>query len=270
MKDWDIKIFRGVLTGFNDAFIIDGKIKDELVRKSPKSAEIIRPILRGRDIQKYYADFSDLWLLFIPWHFPLHKQKDISGVSEDAEKEFKKQYPEIYSHLEKFKKELSDRNKAETGIRYEWYALQRFGANYWEEFFKPKIIYPNMTKYLPFVYDKGSFFTNQKCFIITGNFLGYLTAFFNSSLFKYCFRENFPELLGGTRELSKIFFDGIPVKPVSEEIENEFLSLITKIQKDKSKNIDTRELELTIEKKLAEIYELSEKELQLISSYRID
>lgn len=74
-----------------------------------------------------------------------------------------------------------------------------------DDFNKPKIVYPNMTKYLPFVYDEKQHLTNQKCFIITGENVAFLTAFFNSSLFKFCFRDSFPELQGGTRELSKIF-----------------------------------------------------------------
>lgn len=69
-----------------------------------------------------------------------------------------------------------------------------------------------MTKYMPFVYDENCFFTNQKCFIVTGECIAFLTVFFNSSIFKFCFRDAFPELQGGTRELSKIFFDKIPVK----------------------------------------------------------
>ena len=255
MKDWDIQIFRGVLTGFNDAFIIDGKIKDELIRKSPKSAEIIRPILRGRNISPYLADYDNLWL--INTHNGI-KEKGIPPINVE------KDYPAIYEHLFKFKNKLMQRQ--DKGDH--WTNLRN--CAYLQEFEKPKIIYPNMTKYLPFVYDKGSFFTNQKCFIITGNSLGYLTAFLNSSLFKYCFRENFPELLGGTRELSKIFFDGIPVKPVDEKTESDFLNLISKIQKDKSKRVDTSELELLVEKKLAEIYNLSEKEFQLVSAYKID
>jgi hypothetical protein len=132
LKDWNIKIYRGILTGCNEAFIIDGKKKDELIAKDPKSAEIIRPLLRGRDIKRYGYEFADLFLLFIPWHFPLHENPAITGASLDAEKAFENQYPAIYNHLLKYKKELSARNKAETGIRYEWYALQRWGANYWD------------------------------------------------------------------------------------------------------------------------------------------
>lgn len=63
LKDWDISIYRGVLTGYNEAFIIDGKKKDELIAADPRSAEIIRPLLRGRDIKRYSYEFADLWLI---------------------------------------------------------------------------------------------------------------------------------------------------------------------------------------------------------------
>ncbi|MFN3315949.1 MAG: Eco57I restriction-modification methylase domain-containing protein, partial [Raineya sp.] len=62
LKEWDINIYRGILTGYNEAFIIDGKKKDELIAADPRSAEIIKPILRGRDIKRYKAEFADLWL----------------------------------------------------------------------------------------------------------------------------------------------------------------------------------------------------------------
>ena len=63
LKEWDIKIYRGILTGCNDAFIINKEKRDELIKKCPKSAEIIRPILRGRDIKRYGYDFADTYLL---------------------------------------------------------------------------------------------------------------------------------------------------------------------------------------------------------------
>ena len=190
MKDWNIQINYGIKTGFNDAFIIESEKRNELIKKCPKADEIIRPILRGRDIEKYKANWEGLYLIHIPWHFPLQSDNSIVGASEKAEQEFKKQYPAIYNHLLGHKEELSKRNKAETGIRYEWYALQRWGANYMEDFFRPKVMYPNMTKYMPFIYDTDKYFINDKGFIITGESIAFLTAFLNSSLFKYCFREN--------------------------------------------------------------------------------
>ena len=63
LKDWNVKIFRGVLTGYNKAFIISGSQKDKLISADPKSAEIIRPILRGKDIKRYQFNFADQWLI---------------------------------------------------------------------------------------------------------------------------------------------------------------------------------------------------------------
>ena len=240
-----------------------------MIRKSPKSADIIHPILRGRDIDAYDIKFADLWIIFIPWHFPLHKDSSVNGSSLKAENAFKEEYPEIFEHLLQFKFQLSERNKAETGIRYEWYALQRCANTYFDEFKKEKIVYPNMTKFLPFVYDTSGFYINQKCFIITGKYLGYLTAFLNSSLFKFCFRENFPELLGGTRELSKVFFEKIPVKPVSNELEQIFLQKINVIQELKKQNKETIEHEQEIEKILHSIYELDEMESLIINNVKL-
>ncbi|MGV4511184.1 Eco57I restriction-modification methylase domain-containing protein, partial [Ornithobacterium rhinotracheale] len=155
LKDWDINIYRGILTGYNEAFIINGERKDELIAQDPKSAEIIRPLLRGRDIKRYSYEFADLYLLFIPWHFPLHEDTTIKGASLKAEKEFEKQYPAVYNHLLKYKDRLCKRNKAETGIRYEWYALQRWGANYWEDFYKQKIVWKRVGSKIRFSFDEN-------------------------------------------------------------------------------------------------------------------
>lgn len=141
---------------------------------------------------------------------------------------------------------------------------------YMEDFFRPKIIYPNMTKFLPFVYDNLGFMTNQKCFIITGEKIEFLTAFLNSSLFKYCFRDNFPELQGGTRELSKIFFDKIPVLQVNDKINNEFEILILQIQSLKIQNKSTIDLEKQIDQKIFDLYGLSEEEQRWIGFIDIE
>ena len=83
------------------------------------------PILRGRDIKRYGYDWAGQWLIYIPWHFPYQFDESITGASEKAEKAFKEQYPAVYNHMLEYKEPLSKRNKAETGIRYEWYAMQR-------------------------------------------------------------------------------------------------------------------------------------------------
>jgi len=264
LKDWDIQINYGIKTGFNDAFVIDGKKRTELIAQDPKSEEIIRPILRGRDIKRYGYEFADLYLLFIPWHFPFHLLKpEIKGASQEAEEAFKNQYPAIYNHLLQYKTELSNRNKSETGIRYEWYALQRWGANYWEDFNKQKIMYPNMTKFMPFLLDNNSFFINDKGFIITGNNLSYLIAFFNSNIFKICYRDNFPELQGGTRELRKIFFEQVKIPNIQDIIAEDFNKLVNDVQ------IEKDNASLRVEKALILALELQEYE-EYILNYNIN
>ena len=109
-----------------------------------RTAEIIRPILRGRDIKQYGHEWAGLYLIYIPWHFPYQFDPTIQGASKEAEEAFKEQYPSVYSHMLQYKVPLSKRNKAETGIRYEWYAMQRWGAKYWDDFNKPKICWASV------------------------------------------------------------------------------------------------------------------------------
>ena len=122
------------------------------------------------------------------------------------------------------------------------------------------MIYPNMTKYLPFVYDDKKFLTNQKCFIVTGKDIEFLTAFLNSSIFKYCFRDDFPELLGGASLLIKIFFDKIPVLQVTEKTNEKFKVLIKDIQ-----NEYTEQKAKEIDKQIFELYGLNEGEIYAIT-----
>lgn len=133
-----------------------------------------------------------------------------------------------------------------------------------EEFSRPKIMYPNMTKYLPFYYDEQSFYQNDKSFMITGSKLAFLTAFLNSSLFKFCFKDSFPELQGGTRELRKIFFDKIPVYIVSDEQELRFSKMITDIQEDY-----TTSKAVEIDSMVFDIYGISTEERNVIGFIEI-
>ena len=121
-----------------------------------------------------------------------------------------------------------------------------------------------MTKYMPFVYDEREYVTNQKCFIITGCSIAFLAAFLNSSLFKYCFRDSFPELQGGTREMSKIFFDKIPVIMVDDATESEFSTLIKDIQGDYSK-----EKAISLDQRLFDLYNLTDEERTTIGFVEI-
>ena len=252
LKNWDVNIYRGILTGYNEAFIIDGKTKDELIAKSAKNAEIIRPILRGRDIKRYEANFANLWLIAT---FP-SKNYNIDD------------YPDIKEHLLSFgydrlkqTGEIGSRKKTNN----QWFETQD-SISYWDDFSKQKIVYPNMTKFLPFYYDDKGYFTNQKCFIITGERIGFLSAFFNSSLFRFCFKNNFPELFGDTRELSKIFFEQIPVIEVNEHTDVEFTKLVKEINEMKISEKTTETIENKIDQMIFDIYNLTSKEISFINS----
>ena len=220
LKNWDINIYRGILTGYNEAFIIDKVKKEEILancqteEERQRTAEIIRPILRGRDIKRYGYEFADLYL--INTHNGI-KEKGIKRIDIDD-------YPAVKAHLDTFYEQLEKRqDKGDTP-----YNLRN--CAYIDEFSKQKIVYPNMTKFMPFLLDKESFMTNQKCFIITGEKLAYLTAFFNSNIFKICYRDNFPELQGGTRELSKIFFEQVKIPDVQDIIAKDFDILVDDVQ----------------------------------------
>ena len=244
LKDWDIQINYGIKTGCNEAFIVSTEKRDEILANCQtederiRTEELIRPILRGRDIKRYGYNWANLWLI-----------NTHNGIRGKLERIHIEDYPAVKEHLDQYWDKISKRaDKGDTP-----YNLRN--CAYLEDFSKPKIIYPNMTKYMPFVYDEKALLTNQKCFIITGENIAYLTAFLNSSLFKFCFRDSFPELLGGTRELSKIFFDKIPVKKVSPEIEVKFNNLVSELQKgfddQKTKDIDNM---------IFDIYSISTKE----------
>lgn len=255
LKDWDINIYRGVLTGYNEAFIINGNKKDELIAQDPKSAEIIRPILRGRDIKQYSYEFANLYLITT---FP-SKHYDIDN------------YPAIKQHLLSFgydRLKQTGENGSRKKTNNKWFEIQD-SIGYWEDFYRQKIIYPNMTKFMPFLYDDEHFMTNQKCFIITGEHIAFLTAFFNSSLFKYCFRDNFPELQGGTRELSKIFFDLIPVIQIDSITNKLFFDKIVEIQRLKKLKKETIDIEITIDNMIFDLYNLNNIEREIIGFIEI-
>ena len=264
LREWDINIYRGVLTGYNDAFIIDSAKREEILlnckteEERLRTTELIRPILRGRDIKRYSYDWAELWLIAT---FP-SKHYDIE------------QYPAIKEYLMSFGTEKLEQSGAKyfiNGVEVKsrkktnnkWYETQD-NIGYWDDFNKPKIMYPNMTLYLPFYYDSKGFLQNDKSFMITGENIAFLTAFLNSSLFKFCFRDSFPELQGGTRELRKIFFERIPVLQPTKEMEILFQKLVNDIQKsytiDKAKHIDQL---------IFELYQLTPEEKELIGYVEI-
>ena len=255
LKDMPISIYRGILTGFNDAFFIDGKTREKLITEDPKSEELIKPLLRGRDINAWVTE-NDQYL--INPHNGI-KEKNIAPINID-------EYPAIKKHLDQFIDKLIKRgDKGDTP-----YNLRN--CAYLEEFAKPKIMYPNMTSVFPFTYDETGSFSNDKSFIITEkdnsqnlpkgteniiaseakqsnaettsdvipakagisspsgyDLLKALLAIFNSNLVKLWIWYNCPELMGGTREIRKAYFENLRIPLNNTELLQQLATLADEI-----------------------------------------
>ncbi|MBB1073410.1 Eco57I restriction-modification methylase domain-containing protein [Rhodoferax sp. 4810] len=195
----DGKIYRGVLTGLNEAFVIDAATKNQLIAADAASAELIKPFLAGRDIKRYAPPRSEQYLIFTR-----------RGV--DIE-----QYPAIKAHLLQFKMQLMPKPNDWRGAywagrkagSYQWFEIQD-AVDYYAEFEKPKIIYPNICKKPEFTLDECGLFTNQKCFIIPVPDK-YLLAILNSKVTHFLFHAILPKLRGDFFEPSYVYFKDFSV-----------------------------------------------------------
>jgi len=274
LKDWDVKIYRGVLTGYNEAFIIDTETRDRILancrdkEERKRTEEIIKPVLRGRDIGKYYYKWAGLWLIYIPWHFPLRNDNSISGASLKAEREFQNQYSSLYNYLLQFKGGLSSRNKDETGIRYEWYALQRWASDYYPEFEKEKIVYGQFRKG-EFAYDKEKMYLSSNEYMITGKDLKYILGVLNSGL-AYHYQTMVSNTLSNQTTIAqKSIFTTLSIPPITKEnqpIADQIITLVDQILAAKKQNpeADASPLEKEIDRLVYKLYDLTEEEIEII------
>ncbi len=276
------QVYRGIITGLNEAFVINEKTKNELIQADLNNADIIKPFFIGKDIKRYSPLKVEKYLIYIPWHFPLQNDNSITGASKIAEIEFKNKYLSIYTHLLKYKEKLLARNAEETGIRYEWYALQRFGSNYYTDFEKTKIIYPEICQRPEFTYDDSKNYTNNKCFIIPRSDK-FLLGILNSKLMNFLFRKKLPKLRGNFLMPAYVIFKNFPIytpdfdKPDDKArhdrmvaLVNEMLDLhkhLSNAKTDQEKRLITQEIESTdmqIDSLVYGLYGLSSDEIAVV------
>jgi len=266
-------VYRGIVTGLNEAFVIDSETRQKLINEDIKSDEIIKPFLAGKDIKRYQKPISNKFLIFT--------KHDIN--IED--------YPAIKNHLEKFKKFLMPRPKDYIGEKwdgrkpgkYKWYEIQD-SIDYFKEFDKPKIIYPNILKKPEFTFDENNWYTNQKCFIISLNDK-YLLGILNCKLTHYLFDKLLPKLRGGFYEPSYVIFRNFPIKKIDvnnqdeikahDEIEKIVIELL-QINKERSEftlqtkidqiNSKINYLEYRINELAYQLYGLSEEEIKIVEA----
>lgn len=250
LKDWNIQINYGIKTGFNEAFIIDEETKDNLIKEDKKSKEIIKPLLRGRDIKRYSYDFKNLYL--INTHNGI-KEKNILPI--DINK-----YSAIKKHLDKYYSDLEVRQ--DKGITP--YNLRN--CAYLEDFDKPKIIYAETTISPNFYYDNENFIAEKTNFIMTGENLKYIMAVLSSKLGFYIFYNFYSEITLGDVgfQYRKSSLEEFPIPEVDKKTEKEIVNLVEKIIEGKKKGIDTREFEEEIDRLVYWLYGLNEEEVGII------
>ncbi|EJB0530410.1 Eco57I restriction-modification methylase domain-containing protein [Campylobacter jejuni] len=278
LKEWQgLNIYRGILTGYNEAFIITTEKRNEILAnckdeaEKERTAKLIRKMLRGRDIKRYSYEWAGLWVIFIPWHFPnVEKPKTML----ENEQDLKEQYPSLYKHLLSHKERLSKRNKEETGIRYEWYCLQRWGANYYQEFEKEKIVYSEIVRKPQFYLDVNlNFYAEATSFILTGENLKYLIAFLNNDFVAFIFKTFYA---GGNLgengfRYKKAFLEKLPIPKINsknQKLVDELVNLVDEIlkAKEQDKNANTQELENKINSLVYKLYNLTEDEIKIIEN----
>ncbi|GAA7601343.1 class I SAM-dependent DNA methyltransferase [Helicobacter pylori] len=281
LKDWDIQIYRGILTGCNEAFIVPTEKRDAILNACKTQEErkrteaLIKPILRGKDIKRYSYEWAGEWVIFIPWHFP---NTDSPKSMEENEQDFSIHYPIIYAHLLSHKDELLKRNKDETGKRYEWYCLQRWAASYYQNFEKEKIVYGEIVQEPRFYLDNGEcelgyFYAEATSFILTGEHLCYLLGMLHSKLITFAFKTFYAG--GGLGEsgyrYKKAFIERLPIPqitPQNQELARKITDGAEQILKTKEKDpkANTLELEKEIDALVYQLYNLTDEEIKIIEN----
>lgn len=249
LKDWDIDINYGIKTGFNQAFLISGQKKDQLIAEDPKNIELIHPILKGRNINKYHLKFNDLWLINTHNGYKETPRIDI---------EF---YPKIKEYLDTYYEKLdkrSDKGATPYNLR---------NCAYIKQFSEEKIIYQEMVQESSFAYhDDGTMFCVDTGRIITGSNLKYIISVLNSKFFFYCVKYIYGGGGLGTKgvRMKHTFFENFPlIKPNNMTL---FETKVNKIltQKQQDPTADTSQLEQEIDVLVYQLYNLTYEEVLIV------
>ena len=244
LKDWDVKLNRGILTGYNKAFIIDNAIRDRLIAQTPKSAEIIKPVLRGRDIQRYQVQWAGWWL--IDTH---NGYGDVPCINIDD-------YPAIKVHLDGFHPRLERR--ADKGTTP--YNLR--SCAYHEDFDREKLFWMDMSPRGRFAYSDNELYCNDKGFILTGASLKYICAILNSSIITWLMKSTTLTTGMGLMQWKKFAVQRLPIPRISTVKQLPFIRLVDEIIEAKAanSNVDTWQQETEIDALVYDLYGLSEEE----------
>ncbi len=247
----------GIKTGFNDAFIIDNQTKEALIAEDSKSAEVIKPVLRGRDIQRYQAQWKQLWLIAT---FPA------LALNIDD-------YPAVKRHLLSFGKRrleqsgkgLPNGSRARKKTTNAWFEMQDTCA-YHEDFKSEKLFWMDMTARGRFSYSIDEMYCNDKGFMMTGESLKYLCAVLNSTLIAWLMKTAALTTGMGLPQWKKFAVERIPVPSLTPTDQRVFTKMTDLILRDKGEDqaSDTSEAEAEIDRRVYQLYGLTPLEISEI------
>ncbi len=248
LGDWDVRINGGVLTGYNAAFIIDDATRDSLIAADPRSAEIIKPVLRGRDIKRWRARWAGKWL--IDTHNGYGEGSDRVPAVDIAD------YPAVKRHLDRFYPQLKQRqHKGRTP-----YNLRN--CAYHEDFAKEKLFWIELAERGRFAYDDSGVFGEATAFVLTGKYLRFLCAVLNAELTQWFLRHTAPTSGMGALRWKKVYVEQIPVPMLSPADQLPLVRLVDRIIA--ANGGDTTALEKEIDRLVYALYGLTEAEVAAI------
>ena len=253
LKNWNINIYRGVLTGYNDAFIISTEKRNEILAncqtedERTRTAELIRPILRGRDIKRYSYDWANLWLI--------NTHNGIKGKIPRIQIE---NYPAIKAHLDQYWEKISTRaDKGDTP-----YNLRN--CAYMEDFSKPKIVWGEISDKSKFAFDfSGEYIPEATTFYLNGEYIEYLLTALNSSVSEWLFSKTGTTTGVGTIRWKKYTIEQLIVAKPNYEQQKEHLAAFENLKAGKMSVSDFKDFS---NKLMYKIYELTNEEIRAIEN----
>ncbi|MBI4660670.1 MAG: Eco57I restriction-modification methylase domain-containing protein [Verrucomicrobia bacterium] len=251
------RCYYGIKTGLNDAFVIDDETRKRLISEDPKSTELIRPWLRGRDVKRWQARWAGLYAIVFPFGF--HSELD--------------RFPAVLRHLKKFEADLrkrgqctSSRSGAGTG-QHHWLELDNNPKpSYLEEFTRPKVIIPAIERACAFAFDDAEYFSNDKTTICVSDEARFLCGVLNSSVIWWVIRQVAAERQNDYYEFKPMYVSRLPVPKASARDKQKLTGLVDRIVSAKKKNpaADTTALEREIDQQVYALYGLTAEEIQIV------
>ena len=240
------RFYRGILTGLNDAFVVDRATRDRLIAEHPSSAEVLKPFLRGRDVKRWRVEPKDLWLIFT------RRGIDI------------KKFPAIQEYL------LPLKNRLTPGIpggrkpgSYQWYEIQDNIA-YWQEFEQPKIVYPDIAFDCNFAPDIDGAYPDCTLFLIPDAPIHFLPML-NSNAIRYFISKICPAIRGGFRRFKSIYVSQIPIPAATHTDQAELEILVQRILENPNAG-DIAAQEAEINDRVYRLFGLTREEIKLIEA----